>query len=173
MHLGGKFHRAILWLKIIAVGLFVVLPFQNCALEGNNSLSNKATDRKSDDCLSTLVDCGPNPEFLEISLDMKDPTVLPDGSTEIDYAGRCNSGNYIQHYIRVTILDASNTVVVQRDDYDICNNGVYIAKVDITGFTTNVLYTLKVQMVGVEGGSSYTNFNPTGEDQLDFHIYEP
>ena len=173
MTLGGLFHRILLWVRIVAIGVFVVLPFQNCALDGEGTSSSKTTNRTSSDCLSTLVDCGPNTTFLEISLDMQNPLVLDNGTTELEIAGRCNSGNYSQHYIRITILDAADAVVIQRDDYDICTKGLYNATVDITGFTTNVLYTAKVQMIGVDGGASYSNFNPTGQAEIDFHIYEP
>ena len=173
---GGISYRLIMTIKTLAVGLLIVLPFQNCGTEYSSGSSSLFTEgSNSRDCLSELVDCGPNSEYLEITLDMQNPTpvILPlvTSPVLVDIAGRCNTGNYPEHNIRLKVYSPTGTLLLQRDKYMACVQGRFTFLEDLTGgVQTNAINTLEAEMVGISEGVASVNFLSTGRANADLSV---
>lgn len=151
----------------------MVIPlFQNCGLAPTNSgagLDSSTSTTTNPDCLSAVVDCGPLEEYLEITLDVQNPTVLALGTSSLIAYGRCNTGNYPSHTIRYIITDPNANELATVDSPAACVKGFYQLTVNLTSLSDNVQYGLNVSIIGIdENGDSHQNTNASGSASIDF-----
>lgn len=176
MGFGGNLYKSRFVLATLALGLIVVLPFQNCGVDQPATTSSTGLYRSVDesgnpidsDCLSYAVDCGAKPEFLQISIDMKNPMQLSNSVTALTVSGRCNTGNYSEHYIHWSLSDATGVLISQRNEPSICIKGRYQFNINVATIATNVSHTIKVEMIGLQDGQSISNSQSYGAAESDF-----
>lgn len=149
--------------------------FQNCGMEAS---TNKAlfVGEGSPDCLSSVVDCGPQQEFLEITMDLANPTTFAATETELYAYGRCNTGNYPKHSVRVTSLcSGDGSPRVDVDEFGACVRGRYMIPISIAGYPTSRSCSVSVQIIGYEQGEDGSdipaqNIQANGSATVDFSI---
>jgi hypothetical protein len=153
----------------LILALCLVLLFQNCGedyapvtLYGQNSLN-------SADCISDVVDCGPRAEFLQVSIDNENPLVFPPAQPLI--AGRCNVGNYLEHYIAYEVKNSNGDTVLSKQRLgNICIKGKYEFSLALNTFRISETHTLVVTVEGIdENGTTVTNASFGGSAQIDFY----
>ncbi len=136
------------------------------------------------DCLSPVVDCGPNPAYLEITIDIPNPSSFPTTSDYTIY-GRCNSGNYPYNAIQYRIATATdptnyffNATVKsednpQGDGIGYCKNGRY--DMILPSMVQGVVYILRVDMIGYTDAGTGGNYNSEamGRALIDYSFFVP
>jgi hypothetical protein len=169
---------------IILIGLVLLPLFQNCGMDAaNRQAAGLYIGEDSPDCLSSVVDCGPEKEFLQVTIDLSNPSVFAATSNSFIVYGRCNEGNYPSSRMRYRVYDATDLDNYKheylRDTGDsrggYCMNGKYSQVINIpsTGaspYVTNVSYVLKVDILGFdETASNYVHNDETnGSASIDF-----
>lgn len=175
MGLGGNQQKSLKKIIILVMSLFIFLPFQNCGLDNqaqnlSNGLYNGDDDQDStnDDCLSVAVDCGAKSEYLQISIDMQNPLELSAATNVVTVSGRCNTGNFAEHYIRWTLTNSNGDTISQRNEASICVRGKYQFNMNISGIATGVSHTVKAEIIGLVDGQSIRNYQAGGSAESDF-----
>lgn len=156
----------------ILLALSPALFFQNCGQDYNTSslYGDGQSILDSRDCISEVVDCGAKTEFLLLSIDTPDPLVVSTATTSYTVSGRCNTGNYEEHYIRYEVRNSVGTLVASADRSGICISGRYQFSLPLTALANNESHTLLAFVVGVDTDSrSYSNNQSGGSDQIDFY----
>lgn len=156
----------------ILLALSPALFFQNCGQDYNTSTlyGGGGTILDSEDCISDVVDCGARTEFLLLSIDTPDPLVVPVATTTYTISGRCNTGNYEDHYIRYEVRNSVGTLVASADRPGICIQGRYEFNLALGVLAANESHTLLAYVVGVDAESrSFSNNQSGGSDQIDFY----
>lgn len=141
---------------------------------------------KEPECLSPVVDCGPKAQYLEITIDVANPSVFPD-TVPFTVYGRCNEGNYPYSGIRFRAYVASDPTdtgkfydeIVKKEDYTganyngHCMNGRYIKEIPAT--LAGTAYILRVDMIGYTQTqtSGYYNSESMGSATIDFSFFDP
>lgn len=152
--------------------LSVLLLFQNCGQEyASSSLYGGGYERLGrEDCISDVVDCGPQVDFLQISIDTPNPLALASGLSFYLVAGRCNVGNYPEHYIRYEVKNSTGTIRIAQNLSEICDSGRYEFTLVLSGLTVNERHTLSVVIVGIdEEGNSFSNMQSGGSATVDLY----
>ncbi len=154
------------------LALCPVLLFQNCGQEYNSSSlygdGQKVLD--SDDCISDVVDCGAQTELLLISIDTPNPLIIPAAATTYVISGRCNTGNYPEHYIRYEVRSSTGAMVRSADLMALCLQGRFEFTLSLAGIANNQNYTLKASIVGIgEDSRLFSNLLAGGSSQVDFY----
>lgn len=157
------------YIIILAVSA-VLLFFQNCAVDQTSDKTNLPSNNNNSDCLSNVVDCGPKPEFLEITIDMSNPYVFAASETSFYVYGRCNSGNYDEHSIRLTTICSGDSVNRLNQEYaDLCVNGRYLKLIDIAVYPVNRACSITAQILGIgANGARVQNLQSGGTVTVDF-----
>lgn len=171
MSFGGIKTSFIRYLGLFVPLFFVVLLFQNCGIEGDQSESLfVGSDYKNNGCLSETVDCGASADFLQITLDMPDNMVYDSASvSKITVNGRCNDGNFADYYIDWVVLNPDYSVKASGSEFDVCVRGKYQFPITINTYSLSTNYTLKVKMIGRDTeGLVYENVSNFGSAQKDF-----
>lgn len=164
---------------IIALGLGVLPLFQNCGTDAaSKQTGGLYVGEAEPDCLATVVDCGPKPEYLEITIDLSNPTVFSSSNTSFTVYGRCNEGNYNYSAIRYRLFAATDLdnaideMVIKKGSAasGYCMNGKYSETISLNGLSDNTSYVLTVQMLGYEtdGGEAIANLQSNGSASFDF-----
>ncbi len=155
----------------ILLALSPALFFQNCGQDYNSTSlygGGGGTILDSEDCISDVVDCGARTEFLLLSVDSPDPLIVTTASYII--SGRCNTGNYPEHYIRYEVRDSVGVLVAFGNNPGICMSGRYEFLLNMTGVDMSETHTLLAFVVGVDAESrSFSNNQSGGSDQIDFY----
>lgn len=180
MKSGGKANIFQVMSATIVVFL-LILPFQNCGMSYNSQSDGLFLgDGFSDeDCMSDVVDCGAQPSFLEISIDLNNPSVfdndlngdgdsMDDGEVDFMVYGRCNDGGYSEHYLSWQLVGPTGTTLASNNVSQGCVNGEYQFPAPLNALTLNTRYTLTVRIVGIdESGEAYQNTQGGGSAQID------
>lgn len=163
-------HRLLLFSLIF----FVAIAFQNCGgpVSQTQNLFLESSSGGGD-CLSEVVDCGPNSDYLEITLDLANPLILNPEQPEFSFSGRCNPGNFPEHILQVSYLSAFNDVLATQNFFDECHRGVYSISMDTSTLVLNTNYSLRVQIIGVLDGNYYVTDRSNGDAEIDFSLQEP
>lgn len=135
------------------------------------------------DCLATVVDCGAKPEYLQVTIDLSNPSVFAASNSTFVVYGRCNEGNYPSSRMRYLVYDATD-LEVPKDEYirdtgdsrgGYCMNGKYSQTISILSsggnpYVVDTAYVLKVQILGYdEDTASYVQNDQTnGSATIDF-----
>lgn len=145
MLVGGKSLRTFgLIAGFVTMLLTQLFLFQNCAGAGGddaNLFSNLDLDisKQSEECISTLVNCEPNPEFLQLQIQSPHPYLIPSGTVRADVSGLCNDGDYPNHKIRWKL---TNMNTGQSTDYFYdklgCLEGKFVVNIN-TGHTVSII----------------------------------
>lgn len=154
------------------LALCPVLLFQNCGQEYNSSSlygdGQKVLDNS--DCLSNAADCGSQTELLLISIDTPNPLILPAAATSYVISGRCNIGNYPEHYIRYEVRSSTGTLVRSQDLMAVCLQGYFEFTLSLSGIVNNQSHSLRAFIVGIDEDSrSFSNLLAGGSSQVDFY----
>jgi hypothetical protein len=157
----------------IFLTLCLVILFQNCGQEYSPTvlygLDGQAS-YNSRDCISDVVDCGPRVEFLQISIDTPNPLVLSSSRGSYLISGRCNVGNYPEHYLVIEVKNSSGTSRLNQRLGNICIQGKYEFLLPLTSFAVNENHNLVVYPEGIdEEGTTYNNTRAGGSAQIDFY----
>jgi hypothetical protein len=159
-------------LIIILSGLVVLPLFQNCGATSASSQKSLHVGNgySSDDCLSSVVDCGPKAAFLQITLDLANPLIVPAANAFMSAYGRCNTGNYLSHKIHVVVTNSQGGLVYEDTIVGACVGGVYsIKNIDVTGAIVNENHELFIEILGVEVGEPDAgNSASNGSASIDF-----
>ncbi|MBY0315843.1 MAG: hypothetical protein K2Q26_10010 [Bdellovibrionales bacterium] len=175
---GGKRQKFLSVGICLVLGLVLVLPFQNCGLEptaatGTGNTYSNDEDDDTPDCLATAVDCGPNSAYLQISVDIKNPLQLSPGTSMLTVSGRCNTGNFPEHYISWQWTDSAGNVMASRNDSSICVRGRYQISVVLAGINDNEVQTIRAEIIGLLEGNSIRNYQAGGSAEADFSRMPP
>lgn len=124
----------------------------------------------SSDCISTAVDCGGQTEMLLISIDTPNPLIIPAAAPSYVVSGRCNVGNYPEHYIRYELRTSTGTMVRTQDLTGLCIQGLFEFTMSLSGIGSNQSHNLKVYVIGVDDqGRPFSNMLAGGSSQIDFY----
>lgn len=165
-------------------GLVLLPLFQNCGMDAaGRQAAGLYIGEDNPDCLATVVDCGPEKEYLQITIDLSSPSVFPASNSTFVVYGRCNEGNYPNTRIRYRLYNATD-LDNHKDEYirdtgdsrgGFCVNGRYSMSIGISSsggnpYVTNTTYVLKVEILGFdEVSSSYVqNDDANGSATIDF-----
>ena len=157
---------------LIALSTGLLLLFQNCGQEyASTSLYGDSTNRSaSDNCISDVVDCGPRVEFLQVSIDTPNPLALSSSLASYIVSGRCNVGNYPEHYIRFEAKNSTGSLKLFQNLTDACVLGRYEFPLVLSSLSANENHTLTVFIVGIDDqGNSYSNAQVGGTAIIDFY----
>ncbi len=150
--------------------LSLMLLFQNCGQEYATSNLYGESSLFSTDCISDVVDCGPQVEFLQISIDTSNPLALASTVTDYIIAGRCNVGNYPEHYIRYELKNSVGENRGSQNLSEFCKSGRYEFSLRVSGLVINERNTLKVTIYGIdEEGNSFSNMQSGGSATIDLY----
>lgn len=155
-------------MALAAIGIVL---FQNCGMDAaTQDTAFPSSGYSNFRCLSETVDCGADPDYLQISIDMADGQAFKTNITSIPVTGRCNSGNYENYRIDYKVTDQNATIVLAGSLSGTCGtNGKYSFPLGINGLSVGVLYNLKLTIIGVgSDGADYENFGNDGSAQVDF-----
>ncbi len=168
MVIGGK-EAPFKIIRILALGLLIFLPFQNCGQDfsSQNEAYYTGSDFENSECLSAVVDCGPSDEFLQISIDLENPSSFK-GLSTANIVGRCNTGNYPAHSIYWEIRNSATTPVASGNEASACVDGKYSIVMNIASLNTGVSYSIYVKIIGVDtDGQRYHNVQANGTAEID------
>lgn len=171
MHFGGKTQFYLKRVKLMALAAMGIVLFQNCGMDAATQDSLFPSSGYSNfRCLSETVDCGADPDYLQISIDMADGQAFASSITSISVTGRCNTGNYENYRIDYKVTDQNATIIDSGSLSGTCgDNGKYNFPLSISAYSTGVLYNLKLTIIGVgSDGLDYENFGSNGSAQVDF-----
>lgn len=156
----------------VFLALCPVLLFQNCGSDTMSSslYGSDQTTLDSVDCISNVVDCGSKPEFLLVSIDTPNPLILTTATTSYLVSGRCNTGNYNDHYITYEVRNSSGAVRSTQNLSRLCVMGRYQFNLALGALANNENHSLKVMIIGIDDkGQAFSNALAGGSAQIDFY----
>lgn len=179
------------YLIILALTVVVMPFFQNCGMDAASRQSSALfVGEKTPECLSPVVDCGPKAQYLEITVDIANPSRFSK-TVPFTVYGRCNEGNYPYSGIYFRMYYASNPgltfyeKIVKSEEYSggnymgHCINGRYTKQIPDPGetvtFLEGVAFVLEVKMIGYSqtGTNGYENAESMGKAQIDLSFFDP
>lgn len=159
------------------MGALLLPLFQNCGMDAaNQQRGGLFVGEDVPDCLSEVVDCGPKQEFLEITIDLSNPSVFSDANTTFELYGRCNAGNYDNNAVNILITEsATSNTVFQDTVIGACGRvykGKYSETIDISAYATNTSYNVRVTMYGYTDGvaAPFSNNQSNGSANIDMSL---
>ncbi|MCC6137690.1 MAG: hypothetical protein IT287_03600 [Bdellovibrionaceae bacterium] len=162
----------------ILLGLLVLPLFQNCGVAGENKQTGGLyVGEDIPDCLSEVVDCGPKEEYLEVTIDLSNPSVFSSANTTFELYGRCNTGNYDTHAVHIKIIkSATLATLYEATKMGSCGSilkGKYSETIDISNGALDpaaTAFNVRVTMYGYLDGAPISNNQSNGSANIDMSL---